>query len=465
MVQTKLVNCKVLTPTEEYDSIVFDTSVLSLNSSDKAERTIDLDGSIVVPGFIDSHAHLTNSEVVAAIPISNLSREETIATIVKGSPNYGQWLVVRGWDESTWTDKSFILPSELDTDFPVLAIRVDGHMAVLNSRGAKIAREIGFHVDEDNIIKEDDELKLRDKILRENRSARNFRTIEDFCFSKGVTSISDIDFLHKLDFYKQIDLRLRVVFSILENSEVAYKTGDPIKENLFMGFTKLFADGSIGARTAVTSLPYIDSDAKPELIYTDEQLLGAFRTSLDSGRKPMVHAIGDEAVRQVLRVGRSFPAGSFRIEHNEITIPEEIEEEESGVTVSMQPNFLRWAKPGGLYETRLGSEVLEHNNNYAALLKKGVKLSFSSDSMPLDPLYGIKLAIESEYQRQRLTFEEALKAYTIDSAASLNIEQFCGSLEKGKAADIVVLEPKGFKIKATYSGGKLVYGDPGTAHQ
>jgi predicted amidohydrolase YtcJ len=63
------------------------------------------------------------------------------------------------------------------------------------------------------------------------------------------------------------------------------------------------------------------------------------------------------------------------------------------------------------------------------LLRNGAKLSFGSNTIPIDPMYGIRSAMESEYVRQRITFEEVLKAYTFDSAASLAIEQMCGSLE------------------------------------
>ncbi|MEM0136601.1 MAG: amidohydrolase family protein, partial [Thermoplasmatales archaeon] len=181
MATVKFVNCRVLTPTEESESVTFGRSILSLKSSEKADKILDLDGALVVPGFIDSHAHLTNAEVDTAFPISNLDRDSTIRRIMSGNPNYGEWLITRGWDESTWKDKRFILSSELESKFPIMAIRVDGHMAVLNTKGAQMAREMGLRVDDNNIIKEDDEFKLRNKIISENRNFNSLRKIEDLC--------------------------------------------------------------------------------------------------------------------------------------------------------------------------------------------------------------------------------------------------------------------------------------------
>jgi len=59
--------------------------------------------------------------------------------------------------------------------------------------------------------------------------------------------------------------------------------GEELAPNLYVGFTKLFADGSIGARTAAVSSGYADGEGEPRLFYTDSQLEATYRESISSG--------------------------------------------------------------------------------------------------------------------------------------------------------------------------------------
>jgi predicted amidohydrolase YtcJ len=122
----------------------------------------------------------------------------------------------------------------------------------------------------------------------------------------------------------------------------------------------------------------------------------------------MTHAIGDLAVNQVIRVSKKFRGRRLRVEHNELVIPEESEADEVDLVCSMQPNFLQWSAQGGLYERRLGPYILSANNHFRCLLERGVRLAFGSDSMPLDPVYGISLTLNPPHHKQKLSLQKAI---------------------------------------------------------
>ncbi|MCJ2555440.1 MAG: amidohydrolase family protein, partial [Candidatus Thermoplasmatota archaeon] len=157
-----------------------------------------------------------------------------------------------------------------------------------------------------------------------------------------------------------------------------------------------------------------------------------------------------------------------RIEHLELPTEEDLREARRlGLVASMQPNFVgQWSRPGGMYEDRLGPERLKGNNPFRRILDMGIPLAFGSDNMPLSPLYGVHWAVNAPFEAQRLTVEEALRAYTLGSAYASGEEALKGSLDPGKLADLVVLEKDPWErpetiedipVYATILGGRVVY--------
>jgi predicted amidohydrolase YtcJ len=137
-----------------------------------------------------------------------------------------------------------------------------------------------------------------------------------------------------------------------------------------------------------------------------------------------------------------------RVEHVELASEEAIERfGDLGVVASVQPNFLKWAKDGGLYESRLGARRFE-TNRYALLNGAGAPLAFGSDCMPLDPLEGVDHAVNTEVDAQRLSVTEALRAYTLGAAYAGFDEGRLGTVETGKLADFTVLEESPWETDA-----------------
>jgi predicted amidohydrolase YtcJ len=139
---------------------------------------------------------------------------------------------------------------------------------------------------------------------------------------------------------------------------------------------------------------------------------------------------------------------------------------ELGVIASMQPNFLQWSGPGGLYEARLGPGRDARIDPHRKVLDAGVALAFGSDGMPFGPLYGIHLAVNAPHPDQKVSVAEAIHAYTLGAAYAAFEEDSLGSLEPGKLADFIVLsrDPaqaptkiNEIAIERTYLAGERVF--------
>ena len=137
------------------------------------------------------------------------------------------------------------------------------------------------------------------------------------------------------------------------------------------------------------------------------------------------------------------------------------------IIASMQPNFVgQWGLAGGMYDHRLGRERTTRMNPFASVIKNGVPLVFGSDCMPFDPLYGIHSAVNAPYPLQRISPEQALKAYTIGGAYASFEEDKKGTLEAGKQADLIMLDGDPFNeptaindmsVEMTIFDGAIVY--------
>jgi hypothetical protein len=258
------------------------------------------------------------------------------------------------------------------------------------------------------------------------------------------------------------------------------------------GTLKAFADGSLGSSTALFCAPYLSDSTTHGLamdILTDGRLERWSRAADRAGLQLSIHAIGDSANRCVLdmfeRIVHSNPVWDrrFRIEHAQHIRAEDFQRFAAlGVIASVQPFHAiddgRWA------EGRIGHERCATTYAFRTFLNHGVRLSFGSDWTvgPLDPLQGIYAAVtrrttdgkhpEGWFPGEKLTVEEALRAYTVTNAYAVFEEHEKGVLAPGKLADCVILSDDLFTIDPTHIadtrvlmtvvGGRIVYQRPQT---
>jgi predicted amidohydrolase YtcJ len=243
-----------------------------------------------------------------------------------------------------------------------------------------------------------------------------------------------------------------------------------------IGGVKIFTDGSIGARTAYVSKEYKDAKGNTGMLLVDERKYKSIiRKAIKNNIQTVTHAIGDSAIEMVISAFESMKDKQairdqrHRIEHAEMISEYQIRRAVSlGLILSMQPNFVgRWQLEGGLYEERFDEERVRGMNMFRVALDNGARLCFGSDGMPYGPLYGIWAATTHPNERVKLTVEEALRCYTMESAYSVFQENTLGSLTVGKRADFVVLSEdilgvppqkiKDISVEMTVVGGLVEY--------
>ena len=447
-----------------------DEQVVDLVGS--ARRVIDLGGKTVLPGFIDAHTHIT----AAGIRTSHVdlqptrSVEDVKQTLRKVLPSYttGQWIRGYGYDESFWPEKRYVTAQDLDdisTENPIAIDRVDGHLTSVNTLALK---RLGIRLDQAGVVKDKkgrptgvlrDIEDLYKKVRPSDEEIRlGILAGQEIANRSGITALVDNAPLGVFRLVRECErqelLSARVIVNqpaetMKHMTEIGLTSGlgSPM---LKIGGVKSFVDGSIGARTAALSEPYIDDKKnKGKLFLTEKTLTALIKKAVRSDIQTVTHAIGDAAIEVLVSAFENLTdeekaalrSQRHRIEHAEMISESQIRRVVSlGLILSMQPNFVGvWQQSGGLYEQRLGPERVAGMNMFRVALDNGARLCFGSDGMPYGPLYGIWSATTHPNPKVRLTVEEAVRCYTMESAYSVFMEKNIGSLVVGKRADFVVL--------------------------
>jgi TonB family protein len=252
-----------------------------------------------------------------------------------------------------------------------------------------------------------------------------------------------------------------------------------------IGGLKAFVDGSIGSHTALMLRPFNDAPTDSGLWVTPADDLYAWTSAADkAGLQVMVHAIGDRAIRTQLdifaRVEKENGARDrrFRIEHAQHLSPPDIPRfAELGVIASMQPYHA--IDDGRWVDTVIGKDRSRYTYAFRSLLDAKATVAFGSDwsVAPAIPLYGIYAAVTRRtlddknpggwVPEEKITVEEALRAYTINGAYAEFQEKEKGSLEVGKLADIAIIDRdittippetiRDAKVTTTIVGGTVVF--------
>ncbi|MFB6124805.1 MAG: amidohydrolase [Halanaeroarchaeum sp.] len=453
-------------------------------------EVVSLDDRPLLPGFVDAHTHMqqlgqyqVHADLSAATDLA-----DALDRLRGSAAPDSEWILGFGYDESEWPEREYPTREDLDRvseDRPVAAVRVDMHSATLNS----VALErLGEDLPDDHVETEGGDPT---GIVVETAAEAVWAAIEpdlaetrelvraaiDYAHEHGVTAVHDMvrnseapRVYREMDRDDDLSLRVRINYwtdHLDAMTELGLRTNHG-SEFVRTGAMKTYTDGSIGSRTARVADAYEDAPGETGTWVVDpDALADIVGSATDAGYQVAAHAIGDVAVETVLDTYEGRPGDRHRVEHAELAADEAIERfADVGAVASMQPNFLEWAEEGGMYDDRLGPERRRRADRFRRFLDAGVPLAFGSDCMPMDPLYGIDLAVNAPTEAQRLSVTEALRAYTYGGAYAGFDEDRMGTVEPGTVADFVVLEQSPWEhpaaiadipVAMTVVDGEIVY--------
>lgn len=487
-------------------------------------QIIDLEGQVIVPGFNDSHMHLINlGQGLDAVDLTRVrSREELIwagQEYVQRHPEK-EGIFGRGFNEETFTSKGLPTREDLDLiakDKPIFFYRVCGHIAVVNTRALewagiddKTPDPPGGKIDrtpsgEATGVLRETAIELVTKLIPSPSISdlkRFIRIASSEAARLGLTTVQTND-LHgertlsnRLTAYLELaeagELPIRVELqatmatpSDLQAYLEVYKKQAQFNSRVKLGPLKLYADGSLGGRTAALTYPYADApETSGMTIYDQAELDELVLIAAKENLQVAIHAIGDLAMDMVIesfeKAKAAVPAWTARprIIHAQITRLVQLEKMgRLGIVADIQPIFV----PTDLHfvEQRIGTENAKYAYAWKTMQEVGVMTAGGSDSPvePCNPLWGMHAAITRQDRegnpqggwnpQECLSKEEALQLFTMGSAYAAHEEGSRGSLSAGKLADFVVLpqdptevEPHNLlemKVSSTYVGGKRVY--------
>ncbi|SFB17603.1 MULTISPECIES: amidohydrolase [unclassified Bacillus (in: firmicutes)] len=461
-------------------------------------EVIDLEGKTMLPGFVDSHIHLIgHGEALIRLDLSNcLSKEEVFQKVSAYSENLdeGEWLIGEGWNDNLWEDKQPISCREIDEvcpNHPVLLKRTCRHASVVNSIAMQLAKVTEETIcPSGGVLEKDKEGRLTGVFKEQAQelitsflpSATNAylhramtAAVVDL-HRMGVTGVHTEDlnyygsYQNTMTTFKNVigkeGMRLRahllVHHGVIEESVSdghQYLSGD---EWIEYGAMKIFADGSLGGRTALLSHPYHDDPTTNGVAIFSQEQLSALVAKARSYKLPVaIHAIGDLAFEYALNAIENHPLkgdGRDRLIHAQILRKELIERAKKlPLILDLQPGFLSSDFPWVI--ERVGLENMECNYAWKTLVDSGIPCAGGSDSPiePANPLLGIHAAVtrtkwgEEEgavyIPEEKLTVYEAVSLYTKGSAYAACHENDRGMIALGFLADFTVLEQDIFKVE------------------
>jgi predicted amidohydrolase YtcJ len=483
-------------------------------------RVMNNGRALVAPGFMDGHLHFTDGGFqLTSVDLRPANSPQEFIGRLKAfaaERRPGEWILGGDWDHERWPDAPLPRREWIDSvtpNNPVFVNRLDGHMGLANSaalRAAKITQATKDipggvivrdpHTGEPTGILKDAAMGPMYEAIPEPSAAQRdaaLRRALAYAASKGVTafahmSVTPADLGTYLRARRAGGMTARAaLYFPLETWRTVADTVAKLGRGddwVWIGGVKGYVDGSLGSTTALFYSPYNDDPKTSGVLVTPEDSLRAWIGAADSaGLQVAVHAIGERANGLILSIYDSLARAHgrrdrrFRIEHAQHLRRSDIARlAHSGVIASMQPYHAiddgRWA------EKRIGRERIQTTYAFRSLLDAGARLAFGSDwtVAPMDPILGIYAAVTRRtldqknpkgwIPAQKITVEEALRAYTAGDAYGVFAEQKRGKLAPGYLADLVLLDQDltsippeaigGAAVRATVVGGKVVFANP-----
>ena len=466
---------------------------------------VDLPGTVVVPGFIDTHAHLSSlGGGPSDLGIRDVcSREELLAKAGEAARELADnaWITGSGWQDVDWPERTLPTADELEEvagGHPVALFRRDRH-ALIASRSTLVAAGIDNYTPDPRggLIQRDPRTgrptgllidmalelvagmiprpspeAIAEEVLERMKhlTALGITCVHDGLVEKGLWN----GLLRLVNEDRSL-LRVRAMLGL------DWDQCPPDPESLWLRVfaVKGFADGALGSHGAQLSAPYADAATTGIAVQSDEELEERAQLAIGNGLQLAVHSIGDAGARRVLDlIERHRESGAigcnsrWRLEHAQILHPDDMQRLQ-GICLATQP--IHWLADGPWAEDRVGPERLAWCYRARSVVEAGAIVGFGSD-YPIegaDPRTAIDLleapchpAVPGwSRDDERLDRCDSLDGYWARAAYLARDEQLLGRLSPGYAADFVCLSQDPFQsrrlsditVEATFVGGRCVY--------
>ncbi len=475
-----------------------------------AARVIDLKGRLALPGFNDTHTHLSGDParhivLSDARSIADIIRR-TRAMAVKLGP--GEWITGYGWSEDQLAERRRPLRRDLDRAAPanpVVFYRAGGHSVVVNGKAFELAHITRATPDPERGVFEHDTRGDLNGIVRERGDLfselvpvpppeelrLSFLAKLRDQFRLGITSLIPADvslaeFSEWERLYAQLGNELpRAAVQIQWPGDSALRAFGRItgagNDRLRLGAIKLYIDGGFTGPAAYTVEPYRGQpNYRGKLVRPEEEVYRIVKAGHAMGWQFGVHTIGDGAIAMAVevfdRVLRENPRPDHRhyLNHFSMLPPRQtlMTMAKDSLLIAQQPNFTYTIE--GRYAAYLDGRRLQHNNPIATPIRAGIFMAFGSDIMPIGPMVGLYAAVTRKGVSgkvygpdERVSMRDAIRMYTRSGAYLTHEEGTKGTLEPGRLADVIVLDHDLLTVPAakilttrvdlTILGGKVVY--------
>jgi predicted amidohydrolase YtcJ len=467
-------------------------------------KLIDAGGRLVLPGFTDSHVHMTEGGL--SLIRVNLEGAKDAADIQKRLRAYASqhpddhWILGRGWNYAMFAPETLPNKKILDQIFPAVPVFLegyDGHTYWANSKAlalagitkstpnplnGEIVRDpstgeptgalkesagdlVAKIVPKPTYVERLSALRAAMKWANQNGLARVHSCGGDF---------ENLDLFQELRDQKQLSVRFHIAYLPsppdlrAHDIEIAEAARKKFHDSwLDVNSIKFFLDGVVESHTAAFLEPYTDDSSTKGSLFWDPEKYKAAVTQFDKlGFQLYTHAIGDYAVRTALdayafaeQQNRTKDHRN-RIEHIETITAADIPRfAKLGVIASMQPlhsypdedTLDVWAR-------NIGPDRASRAWAWKSIALDGGRYTFGSDwpVVTLNPWEGIQTAVTRQTSdgkpaggfvpAQKLTVAQAVEGYTIDAAYAGHLEKSEGSLETGKVADVIIVDRNIFEV-------------------
>ena len=483
-------------------------------------RVIDLAGATVIPGLIDSHTHVFElGKKLERIDLTDIATErEAVNLIVEQAISVpeGEWIIGAGWDEGAWANRypDKVLLSQAVPEHPVYLRGLHGFAGWVNQKaldvigitaetGVPVGGEIrlngegepsGLFLNNATDLLDDAVAPSHDDLTRQVLRGLNQMAEDGYVavHEAGVKSDA-MRVLEELEASDRLPLRVYAMLSLRDEDLIRQwiaKGPDRDSESMLVTrAVKAYYDGALGSRGARLLYDYSDMPGHRGISgdgYGFNQALNA--AAMKAGFQIGIHAIGDAGNRESLDIlegvfkdDPSTAGNRHRIEHAQVMHPDDLPRlGQLGIIASMEPPHAMEDKTWA--EERLGPERILGAYAWRSFRETGASMTFNSDNPGSDHniFYGLHSAIARQdknlepeggwYAHEAIVSDEAIRGYTNWSAYASFREDVTGIIEKGRWADLTVMDLDPFvladenpgdilngRILMTIVNGRIIY--------